>query len=115
MDLTHENLIKRLIENSNKINSKVFNITRCAILALTLYIRDGLQYREFKTLLNISDGKLQSDLENLREMGYIQKIKVELDKKIITIYMITEFGIKELEKISSWINVIELMSRNNNV
>jgi len=81
MNSKQENLIKNLIENSKKINSRVFNLNRYMILALTFYIKDGLQFRELKALLNVSDGKLQSDLDNLKEMGYIQKIKVDLDNK----------------------------------
>jgi len=107
MNSNQENIVKLLIENSKKINSRVFNLTKCIILALTLHIKDGLQYRELKALLNVSDGKLQADLENLREMGYIQKIKVDLDNKKITIYMITDSGKNEIEKIGSWVELIK--------
>ena len=88
MNYNKENIVKELIENSNKINSNAFNLDRLMILALTSFIRDGLQYRELKALLNVSDGKLQSDLNNLREIGYIEKIKVDLDNKKVTIFMI---------------------------
>ncbi len=104
MNNTQENIMKKIIENSKKINSNVFNLIRCLILALASYIKDGIQYRELKVLLNISDGKLQSNLNNLTEMGYINKVKVKLDKKELTIYMITDSGKKELEKIILWVN-----------
>ena len=115
MNSKQENLIKNLIENSKKINSRVFNLNRYMILALTFYIKDGLQFRELKALLNVSDGKLQSDLDNLKEMGYIQKIKVDLDNKKVTIYMINDSGNNEIEKIISWANIIEKMSGVRNV
>lgn len=115
MNSKQENLIKNLIENSNKINSRVFNLNRYMILALTFYIKDGLQFRELKALLNVSDGKLQSDLDNLKEMGYIQKIKVDLDNKKVTIYMITDSGKNEIEKIISWANIIKKMREIRNV
>lgn len=115
MNSKQENLIKNLIENSKKINSRVFNLNRYMILALTFYIKDGLQFRELKALLNVSDGKLQSDLDNLKEMGYIQKIKVDLDNKKVTIYMITDSGNNEIDKIISWANVIKKMSGIRNV
>ena len=110
MNYNKENIVKELIENSNKINSNAFNLDRLMILALTSFIRDGLQYRELKALLNVSDGKLQSDLNNLREIGYIEKIKVDLDNKKVTIFMIKDPGKKELLKIILWINIIKEMT-----
>ena len=110
MNNNRENFVKELIEKSNKINSSAFNLSRLMILALTSFIRDGLQYRELKALLNVSDGKLQSDLDNLKEMGYIEKIKVDLDNKKATIYMIKDPGKKELLKIILWINIIKKMT-----
>ena len=85
MKKTQENILKKLIESSRKINSNIFNLNRIIILALIAYIRDGLQYRELKTILNVSDGKLQSNLNLLEDMGYIKKEKVNIDKKKITI------------------------------
>lgn len=102
------NVLKNLIEDSKTINSAVFKLSRFLILALTAYIKDGLQFRELKALLNVSDGKLQSDLNKLREMGYLEKFKVEMDTKHVTIYMITETGQKELTKM---VQLTELIKR----
>ena len=107
MSSDQQNILKDLIENSNKINSKVFNLTRFLILAVTSYIRDGIQYRELKTLLNISDGKLKANLDALQEMGYINKIKVQVDQKSMHIYKITEPGSHELQKIIEWIDILK--------
>lgn len=99
MSSEQQNILKNLVESSNKINSKVFNLTRFLILSTTSYIRDGIQYRELKTLLNISDGKLKANLDALQEMCYINKIKVQVDQKLMHIYRITESGNKELQKV----------------
>lgn len=109
MSSDQQNILKRIIEYSNKVNSKVFSLTRFLILAIISYIRDGVQFRVLKNLLNISDGKLQADLENLNEMGYIEKLKVDLDNKKVTIYMITNSGRNEIKKIISWIEIIKKM------
>ena len=106
MNNEQENILKLIIDYSNKINSNALNLTRCTILALTSHIKDGLQYRELKALLNISDGKLQSNLDVLSELGYINKVKVKVDKNELTIYMITENGQNELKKIIYWFNII---------
>ncbi len=115
MSSDQQNILKSIIEYSNKVNSKVFSHTRFLILAIISYIRDGVQFRVLKNLLNISDGKLQANLENLNEMGYIEKIKVDLDNKKVTIYMITDSGKNEINKITSWIEIIKKMKETNNV
>jgi DNA-binding MarR family transcriptional regulator len=107
MNDASDNIIKDLIENSRKINSKAFNLTRCILLSLIGFYKDGLQFRELKVFLNISDGKLQSNLDFLLEMGYIRKFKVELDQKTIHIFMIDKLGINELKKIIKWVDFLK--------
>ncbi len=106
--------LELLIENSKKINSKTFNITRCILLTLLGYYRDGLQFRELKSFLDISDGKLQSNLDFLLEMGYIKKIKTDLDQRSIQIYMIEESGNSELHKIIEWVSILKSMEKAKN-
>ena len=106
MNVDQENFIKELVENSKKINSKAISLTRCILLSLMNYNRDGLQFRELKTLLDISDGKLKSNLDFLEEVGYIQKIPIELDQKKMHIYLITEAGENELKIIINWIKIL---------
>lgn len=101
-----ENILRKLIEKSQLINSKVFNLTRYLMLALMSFNRDGFQYRELKTLLNISDGKLKSNLDYLEELEYIKSVQVSFDQRKVHIYMITDLGERELKKI---INLITLM------
>lgn len=107
MNVVSDNIIKDLIESSKKINSKAFNLTRCLILSLINFYKDGLQFRELKTFLNISDGKLQSNLDFLIEISYIKKIKVDLDQKSIHIFMIDKLGKNELKKIIEWISYLK--------
>ena len=107
MNINQENIIKIFIEKSNKINNNAFSLTRLLILALTFYNRNGLQYRELKPLLNISDGKLKSNLDSLLEMRYIKKIPIVLDQKKMHIYMITDTGITELKNIISFFDTIK--------
>ncbi len=109
MNIVSDNIIESLIENSKKINSKAFNLTRCILLFLISFYKDGLQFRELKTFVNISDGKLQSNLDFLLEMGYIKKIKVELDQKRLHIFMINELGKNNLKKIIEWIDFLKEM------
>lgn len=101
------NIIKDIVENSKRIRPKAFNLTRCTLLALMTFNKDGLQYRELKTLLDISDGKLKSNLDYLQEVGYIRKIPIRLDQKDMHIYMVEDSGKKELKKIIKWVEDIK--------
>ncbi|MBD3214090.1 MAG: transcriptional regulator [Candidatus Lokiarchaeota archaeon] len=105
--------LNKIILKSREINSRVIKLIRIIILLLTYYIKDGVQYREFKSFLDISDGKLHSNLEILEEMGYLRKTEVSLDQKSLHIYLITQLGKKELEKIISWISNIKKFIRGN--
>ena len=101
------NIIKDIVENSKRIRPKAFNLTRCTLLALMTFNKDGLQYRELKSLLSISDGKLKSNLDFLLDVGYIKKIPIRLDQKDMHIFMIDEIGEKELKKIVEWVEIMK--------
>ena len=98
--------IRLLLEQTNNINGKVISLTRILILSLLNYFKDGLQYRQLKTALRISDGKLHANLERMIEMGYIEKSLVEIDNKELTTFFITPRGRNELSKIVEWMNII---------
>ncbi len=102
-----KNIIKDIIEKSKRIKPKTFNLTRCTLLALMAYNKDGLQYRELKKILEISDGKLKSNLDYLQDVGYIRKIPIKLDRKDMHIYMIEDSGINELKKIIQWVEFLK--------
>lgn len=96
-----------LLDTSKVVNSKAISLIRCLISVLVAYSHDGIQYRELKAALNISDGKLISNLNRLIEMGYIEKKEVKLDRKTMSIYLLTKEGEQELKRIEKWIETFQ--------
>ena len=99
--------ISLLLESTKKINSLIVSLTRCLILGLLAYFVDGIQYRELKAALNISDGKLIANLNQLKTMGYIDKSEAEIDRKTVDVYTLTKEGRTELNKIVEWMDLIK--------
>jgi DNA-binding MarR family transcriptional regulator len=106
IDLTQDD-IHKLLEISEKLSSKTVTLTRCLILGLLAYFSDGIQYRELKTALKTSDGKLIANLNELKTMGYIAKAEVQVDQRTVDVYSLTEKGRNELNKIVEWMKTIE--------
>ena len=98
--------VRQLLETSESINNRTISLVRCLILTLLGYFADGLQYRELKSALKLSDGKLASDLGQLEAMGYIQKSTVRLERRKLTVYSLTPEGRKETRKIAKWMDLI---------
>jgi len=96
-----------LLNASEKLNSRVVSLTRCLVLTLLAYFVDGVQYRELKTALKISDGKLISNLNELKIMGYVVKSEAEVDKRKMDVYSLTEKGRNELNKVVEWMRLIQ--------
>jgi len=115
MDFKQDQIFEEILDYSNKINSSVLTITRCLLLTFNIYFRDGLQYRELKTALNISDGKLASNLNFLVKMGYINKKDIKFDNKKLHIYNITHKGKEELKKILNWMDSIKKLLEEVNI
>jgi len=107
MSFNQDELIKKVFEKKNQINSDTFTLTRCILLALNSYFIDGLQFRELKTALKISDGNLASNLNYLIKMGYINKNDMEFDNKKLHFYTISDKGKEELKKILNWMELIK--------
>jgi DNA-binding HxlR family transcriptional regulator len=103
--------VNRLLETSETLNSQVLSLTRCVILALLAYFVDGVQFRELKASLKISDGKLISNLNLLKKLGYVEKNEVEVDRKKIDIYSLNQKGKNELNKITQWMKIIEKVTK----
>ena len=103
--------VNRLLETSESLNSQVLSLTRCVILALLAYFVDGVQYRELKASLKISDGKLISNLKLLKKLGYVEKNEVEVDRKKIDVYSLNPKGRNELNKIIEWMKIIEKVAK----
>jgi len=102
-----EDEIQKLLDLSDKLSSKTVTLTRCLILGLLSYFADGIQYRELKSALKMSDGKLIANLNELKTMGDITKSEVQVDQRTIDIYSLTERGRNELNKIIEWMKTIE--------
>jgi DNA-binding MarR family transcriptional regulator len=102
-----EDEIQKLLDLSDKLSSKTVTLARCLILGLLAYFADGIQYRELKTALKMSDGKLIANLNELKTMGYIGKSEVQVDQRTIDVYSLTEKGRNELSKIVEWMRTIE--------
>ncbi|NVM37247.1 MAG: transcriptional regulator [Candidatus Lokiarchaeota archaeon] len=107
MNSSQDELFKEIFEKKNQINSDTFTITRFLLLALNSYFIDGLQFRELKSALKISDGNLASNINYLIRMGYINKNDMEFDNKKLHYYTITDKGKQELTKILDWTDLIK--------
>lgn len=105
--MSNDQIIKNIIKEARKINSKTFTITRNTLLAFCLYFRDGIQFRELKAGLGLSDSKLNSNLRFLIKSGYLLEGKTIIDKKHISFYMITPEGKNELRKMLDWMEYIK--------
>jgi DNA-binding MarR family transcriptional regulator len=97
--------LEQFIKLNKTINSKIITLGRLDLLILIFYSIEGIQYRELKAALNLSDGKIKSDLDVLLNLGYIEKNEVELDNRSLTIFLITESGKNEIEKIKKWMKM----------
>ncbi|MHA1369356.1 MAG: transcriptional regulator [Promethearchaeota archaeon] len=64
-------------------------------------------YSELKNTLKIPDGELISNLNALKEMGYLVKSKILLDNKELELYEATKKGTMELIKIINWMKMLE--------
>ncbi len=97
-----EKILREILDEYYHINSKIFTPTRILILNLLKFHRDGLQFREMKESIRISDGNLYSNLEILKKLNLIQLEKVQIDNKMLDCYSISKEGTQELSKIDKW-------------
>ena len=101
--------LRQILDEYDHINSKIFTPTRILILNLIKFHREGLQFRELKEGIKISDGNLYSNLEMLKNLELIESEKVQIDNKKLEIYTITEKGARELARIDSWFQKLKIM------
>ena len=107
------NKVLELLEESKKINGDAVTLTRLLILALLSYFADGIQYRELRNALGISDGKLISNLRKLVKFGYIRKEEIQVNNKKLDVYLITENGLRDFKRIFNWFSCLkEVVSKN---
>ena len=96
-----------LLEASEKLNNRIVSLPRALILILLSYFVDGVQFRELKTALKMSDGKLISNLNDLKAMGYVTKSEVDVDKRKLDVYSLTKKGRLELNKVLDWMKAAQ--------
>ncbi len=92
-----DDAIRSTIDTARLLNKRSFTIDRCVILVLLYCCSDGMQYRELKSMLAISDGKLIADLTALVQAGLVRKRTELWDNKSLDVYTLDEYGIAEVE------------------
>jgi len=99
--------IRELVRDAHALNSKLISVPRLLILAsLEDLGLDGAAYRELKAGLEMDDGLLYSNLDALKEMGYVKEKEIRLENKEMTSYHITEDGKEALNSARAWLKKI---------
>lgn len=80
--------MKEIIEKINKVFE---NKVRLGIMS-ALMVNDEIDFKELKTLLDITDGNLSSNASVLEENKYIKIKKKFIGKKTLTTYTSTGAG-----------------------
>jgi len=92
-----------VVEGSHTLNPKIFSLARLELLGVLVALgEDGATFTNFK-VLDLSDGALHSNLKALKEMGYVNEDKVELNKKELTRYKVTRSGAEEFFRAKEWL------------
>ncbi|MCL4552051.1 MAG: transcriptional regulator [Candidatus Marsarchaeota archaeon] len=93
-----------LVEEARALNADVFSLIRLQLLSsLSSLGRDGSTYRELKTVLQLSDGALHSNLKVLEGMGYVASGEVKIENKELATYHITEEGKAAWLQVRAWL------------
>ena len=93
-----------LIEESKALNSSVFSLIRMQLLSSIASVgKDGVTYRELKAALQVTDGALYTNLNALKETGYITSKKITLEGKDLESYQITQGGQEAWGHIKDWL------------
>lgn len=93
-----------LLDEARALNSQLFTLPRLEILSiLNYYWPDGVQFRELKAALRMTDGKLLTNIYALGKMGYVKSEKGTVGTKSLTNYRITTEGRLDLAKVRSWL------------
>lgn len=79
--------------NIQSLNKEFESRVRLGIMSI-LIIRDWVEFKELKSLLDITDGNLASHAGALEKNGYIQVHKEFVGKKPRTTYQVTALGKK---------------------
>jgi DNA-binding HxlR family transcriptional regulator len=83
---------------------------RLGIMSI-LIVNAKVEFKEFKELLELTDGNLSSHLNALERAGYLQVKKQFINRKPNTTYSITKHGKKSFE---DHLKMLEAILRNKN-
>lgn len=92
----------------DKINKVFENKVRLGIMS-ALMVNESLDFKEIKSLLDITDGNLSSNAAVLEKEGYIKIKKKFLGKKTQTVYFATDKG---KENFREHLSALEELIRN---
>lgn len=93
-----------LLEESAFLNARIVSLPRLQVLGvLSVYDRDGMEFRELQAHMGMSDGKLLSNLYALRDLGMIHEEKTHMENKTLTTYRMTDDGRHEWDRTRSWL------------
>jgi DNA-binding HxlR family transcriptional regulator len=93
----------------HKLNKVFDNRIRLGIMSI-LVVNDWVEFKELKSLLNLTDGNLASHISNLEKEKYIEYKKEFIGKKPRTSYKATHQGKKAFEE---HLLVLESFIKNN--
>jgi len=97
--------VLELVEESGALNSRIFSRSRLLILSILdeLPENDSATFREMKPALHLNEGVLYTNLEVLKQFGYVKEQKVKFNKKKMTAYSITRSGKEALRSLEQWL------------
>ena len=93
-----------LISEAKALNSKLFSLIRLELLSSLAELgEDGATYRELKAALELSDGALYTNLNELTKMRYVKSEKVRMENKELECFKITREGFAEWNRVKDWL------------
>jgi hypothetical protein len=99
-----QNDVLSILNESQALNAKIFSLVRLKLLAsLAALGPDGATYRELKAALDINDGVLYSNLNVLKDIGYLASEKVIFEGKELELFTITTEGQEEWTRTRDWL------------
>ncbi len=99
-----QNNVLSILNESQALNAKIFSLVRLKLLAsLAALGPDGATYRELKAALDINDGVLYSNLNVLKDIGYLASEKIIFEGKELELFTITTEGQEEWTRTRDWL------------